>query len=163
MNARPFPSVVPVCHEAVKNAPSGLTARSIADFLGRDYQTLMSELSGQRGHKLGADLLLPIAALTKSPAIMNFLARELSGVFVSVHAEPGQNELVDSLLACVREFGEFAAEVSTDIADGKLPPDQYMRICKEGQEAMSAILQVMELARKAHEHQFGHRSHTAGG
>lgn len=146
-----FPSVVPVCHEAVKNAPSGLTARSIADFLGRDYQTLMSELSRQSGHKLGADLLLPIATLTKSPAIMNFLARELGGVFVAVPLGAGQNELVHSLLASVREFGEFAAEVSTDIADGQLPTNQFSRICKEGQEAMSAILQVMELARKAHE------------
>ena len=170
MPPRCFPSIVPVCHDAAKNAPSGLSIGKIADAMQVNYHTLMSELSGQRGHKLGADHLLPLIQLTQSPDIMNFLARELGGVFALVpgvrQASPerqapqaplDQNLLVDSLLACVREFGEFAAEVSTDIADGKLPRQQFDRILREGQEAMSAILQMMELARKTHEHQYGNR------
>jgi hypothetical protein len=42
-------------------APSGLDARTIAELAGySSYQTMMSELSGQPGHKLGADKLLPL-------------------------------------------------------------------------------------------------------
>ena len=54
------PSIVAVLHELVKKAPSGLTASTIASLVGRDYQTLMSELSRQPAHKLGADLVLPL-------------------------------------------------------------------------------------------------------
>lgn len=151
MPVLPTPSLAAVCHGAVKNAPSGLTASSIAELIGRDYNTLMSELSGQKGHKFGADLVLPVLRVTGSLAPMNFLARELGGVFICIPHTVGQNALVNSLLASVREFGEFAAETSADIADGKLPADQYTRICKEGQEAASAILKVMELARLAFE------------
>ncbi len=157
-----FPPVSPICLEAVKHAPSGLNAATIADLLGRNYNTLMSELGSQPGHKLGADLILPIASLTRSQAIMNFLARELGGVYVSVPALAGKNELVDSLLASVKEFGDFAAEAGQGIADGVLASEEYLRICKEGQEAMSAILQVMELARKAHENKSGQRSPSRG-
>ena len=153
MSTLPTPSLTAVCHAAVKNAPSGLGTKTIADLLGRDYNTMMSELSRQSGHKFGADLVLPVMQITGSLAPMNFLARQLGGVFICLPHEAGQNALVDSLLTCVREFGEFAAEAAADIADGNLPADQYMRICKEGQEAATAIMKVMELARLAYEAQ----------
>jgi len=151
MRPAAFPPISPVCLEAVKRAPSGLNAQTIADFMGRKYHTLMSELSSQPGHKLGADMLLPIASLTGSTAIMNFLARELGGVYVSIPSHVGRSDLVDALLACVKKFGEFVVEAGEGIAHGEIASDEYLRISKEGQEAMSAILKVMELVRVAHE------------
>ncbi len=82
-----FPSLTAVLHELVKHAPSELTARTIAELAGKDYNTLMSELSRQPGHKLGADLLLPLMELTGSDAPLNFLARERGGVFVPMRPD----------------------------------------------------------------------------
>lgn len=153
-----YPSLAAVCHAVVKSAPSRLDARTIASLLGMEYATLMGQLSGHERHKLGADLLLPLMELTGSDEPMHFLARERGGIYVSIpdHAAE-KNELIDALCKSAQEFGEYAAETAKDIADGVLPRDQFERIQKEGQEALSAILKVMELARKLHEQQYGDR------
>lgn len=161
--SRPVPSLTAVLHEAVKDAPSGLTAASIAELAGRDYSTLMSELSRQRGHKLGADLLLPLMELTGSDAPLNFLARERGGVFVPMRPDATAADLGPAILQSVREFGEYAAEAAQDIADGKIPADQLQRILKEGQEAATAIVTFMELARAVHQRQYGPRRASPGG
>ena len=158
-----FPSLTAVLHELVKHAPSELTARTIAELAGKDYNTLMSELSRQPGHKLGADLLLPLMELTGSDAPLNFLARERGGVFVPMRPEATAADLGPAILKSVREFGEYAAEAAQDIADGKIPADQLQRILKEGQEAATAIVTFMELARAVHQRQYGPRRASPGG
>ena len=154
---KPFPSLVAVAHQMVLRAPSGLDARTIADVAGySNYNTMMSEISRQPGHKLGADMLLPLMDAADSNAPVEFLARERGGVFLAL-PEPAQGggELVSSLAASIREFGEFAAEAAADIADGDLPRVQLDRITKEGQEAVEAIMAMMRLARVTHEAQYG--------
>ena len=158
-----FPSLTAVLHELVKHAPSELTARTIAELAGKDYNPLMSELSRQPGHKLGADLLLPLMELTGSDAPLNFLARERGGVFVPMRPDATAADLGPAILKSVREFGEYAAEAAQDIADGKIPADQLQRILKEGQEAAVAIVTFMELARAVHQRQYGSRRASPGG
>lgn len=157
-----YPSLTAVLHELVKRAPSGLTARSVAELLGRDYNTLMSELSGQPGHKLGADLILPLMELTGSDAPLNFLARERGGVFVPVRPNNSAADLASAILASVKEFGDYAAESAQDVADGKIPAEQLSRILKEGQEAATAIVAFMRLARMVHQRQNRRRDSPAG-
>ena len=161
MSAADFPSLTAILHELVKLAPSELTASTIAELLGKDYNTLMSELSRQPGHKLGADFLLPLMELTGSDAPLNFLARERGGVFVPVRSDATVAELGPAILSSVKEFGDYAAEAARDIADGNIPADQLERILKEGQEAASAIVTFMELARAVHQRQCGSRSSEA--
>lgn len=163
MSAPAYPSLTAILHEMVKHAPSGLTARTIADLLGKDYQTLMSELSRQPGHKLGADLLLPLMDLTGSDAPLNFLARERGGVFVPVPPNNNAADLAPAILASVKEFGEYAAEAARDIADGHIPAPRLARILKEGQEAATAIVTFMEMARAVHQRQYGSRRSSPGG
>lgn len=197
MSAPAYPSLTAILHEMVKHAPSGLTARTIADLLGKDYQTLMSELSRQPGHKLGADLLLPLMDLTGSDAPLNFLARERGGVFVPVPPNNNAADLAPAILASVKEFGEFTAEAAggalctapgaksadergfaaehlsranerikaaaQDIADGHIPAPRLARILKEGQEAATAIVTFMEMARAVHQRQYGSRRSSPGG
>ncbi len=158
-----FPSLTAVLHELVKHAPSELTARTIAELAGKDYNTLMSELSRQPGHKLGADLLLPLMELTGSDAPLNFLARERGGVFVPMRPDATAADLGPAILKSVKEFGEYAAEAAQDIADGKIPADQLQRILKEGQEAAAAIVTFMELSRAVHQRQYGSRRASPGG
>lgn len=69
-----------LCQHAVKYAPNGISAEAVADALGMRYATLMSQLSAQPGHKLGADIVLPVMQLTGSTAPMHHLARQGGGV-----------------------------------------------------------------------------------
>lgn len=88
---KPFPSAAAVMHQAVLRAPSGLDTRTIAEVAGyTNYNTMMSELSRQPGHKLGADMLLPLMDAAGSNAPVEFLARERGGVFL-VLPEAAQN------------------------------------------------------------------------
>ena len=74
------PSLTAVLHEDFKNPPSGLTGYVIADLVGKNYQTLMNELSRQYGHNLGADLVCPLMRKISSVRALDFLAREMNGV-----------------------------------------------------------------------------------
>lgn len=150
-----FPSLSRVCHQVVKSAPSQLDAATIADVLEKPYATLMSELSGQPGHKFGADLLLPLMDACDSDLPLTFLARQRGGVYIPLpKAAENPAPLMRQLAASVKEFGEFAAETAKDISDGDIPKDQLDRIIKEGHEAVEAILGMITLARKTHEEQY---------
>lgn len=141
-----------ICQAAAKNAPNGLSAEQIADLVGCSYATLMSELSGQPGHKLGAERMLALMKTTGSVAPIQFMARELGGVFVEMpQCGAGCHEITRSLLESIREFGEFASEVGKSLEDGTITPEELARISKEGQEALAAILRVMTLAREKQE------------
>ena len=149
-----FPSLRKQVHASVLGC-STLDGRGIAGRLGVNYQTFMSNVSGQPKHKLDADWLLPIMAATGSVEPLQFMAREMGGVFVRVRPCSGTGDLMDTLISSVKEFGEYAAEGAADIADGKLPRDQRDRILKEGQEALSAIAAMMQMARDVHAEQYG--------
>ena len=60
----PDPSLSAVCHAIVKRAPSRVPAETIANLLGyKTYFTMMSELSGQPGHKLGANMSMSFVTM----------------------------------------------------------------------------------------------------
>ncbi len=148
-------TITSILHQAVKD--SDLTIKEIAVRLGKPYHTLMSELSGQEGHKLGVEFLLPIMELTKCNEPMNYLARGLGGTFIMVDGEgTSENVLTKSLVSSVKEFGEFASECASNIADGIICQGDIKRIEKEGQEALNAIMQLMQLAKDLHLEQYGH-------
>lgn len=141
-----------ICQAAAKNAPNGLSAEQIADILGCSYATLMSELSGQPGHKLGAERMLGLMKASCSVAPMQHMARELGGVFVELpRGALAGHEITRSLLDSIREFGEFMAAVGKSLEDGTITAEELARINSEGQEALSAILRVMRLAREKRE------------
>ena len=148
-------SITSILHQEVKS--SSLSVKEIAASLEKPYHTLMSELSGQEGHKLGVEFLLPIMKLTKSNEAMNYLARELGGTFIMVGLEgKSENALSMSLVSSVKEFGEFVSECAGNIEDGIICQGDIKRIEKEGQEALNAIMQLMQLAKDLHTEQYGH-------
>jgi hypothetical protein len=154
---REYPSLTAVCHQMALRAPSGLTAHSLAELCGySNYNTFMSEISGQPGHKLGADKLLPLMDVCGSDAPLEFLARERGGVFIRTpEAAEGGGELARTLAASVKEFGEFMQQTAVSISDGRIPRDQLDRINKEGMEAVESIMAMLKLARVTHEAQYG--------
>ena len=100
-----FPSLRKQVHASVLGC-STLDGRGIAGRLGVNYQTFMSNVSGQPKHKLDADWLLPIMAATGSVEPLQFMAREMGGVFVRVRPCSGTGDLMDTLISSVKEFGE---------------------------------------------------------
>ena len=114
-----------LCQHAVKYAPNGISAEAVADALGMRYATLMSQLSAQPGHKLGAEIVLPIMQVTGSAAPMHHLARQMGGVYVELPpVSPGGHEVTASLVESVRQFGEFAAQVAQSLDDGIITAEE---------------------------------------
>lgn len=140
------PSIVAVLHELVKKAPSGLTARTIASLLGRDYQTLMSELSRQPGHKLGADLALPLMKLTGSDLPLDVMAEARGGFFVRLPESEGEEHAVHrQCMAAVREFGELMQTVANALEDGTITQAERRAIAEVGYTATTGILTLLRV------------------
>ena len=142
-----YPSLSAVLHAVVKKAPSGLTAETLCNLLGyKKYNTMMSELSDQPGHKLGANMVLPIMDLANSDEPLHFLARERGGVFVKLPQVSGDGGPVQlAALKAVEEFGELMAEVGGGLASGDLSRDECDRITREGQDAVTAVMCLLKL------------------
>lgn len=144
------PSIVAICHELVKKPPNGLDAATIADLVGyASYNTMMSELSRQRGHKFGADYILPVCVATGSNLPVKAMCRALNAAFIPLKHNP-QDALpvgfIQTLSITVRDFGEFAAEAADDIADGKIQRNELPRIRQRAHEAIEAILLMVRIA-----------------
>ena len=152
------PSLTRVMHTVFLSPPSGLDSETMAGLVNKPYSTLMSELSGQQGHKLGMDLLIPLCRVTGSDEPMKFLARQMGGVFLHM-PEPaeGASELMTGLAKTIKECSEFFSEAAKNIADGVISRDELDRLNKEGTEAIEAILQLQKLARITHQAQQGQK------
>ncbi len=109
-----YPSLTAVLHSLVLSRPNGLDAETVAGIVGRNYQTMMSELSGQQGHKLGADLVLPLCAVTGSAEPLHFLARELGGLVVYRLPQKGVagNLLDPKIIEAVNRFGRLLSSLA---------------------------------------------------
>jgi hypothetical protein len=139
-----YPSLAEVLRQTVKRSASGIPAETVADLLGKPYATLMSELSGQPGHKLGADLVLPLMEITGSDAALHFLAREMGGAFVRLpQAAPGAEPVQRQCLIAVREFGELVGRTAQALADDRLTAQERREILREGHEAVTAIMALL--------------------
>lgn len=150
------PSLTAVVHAAVKNAPSGLDARTVSDMAGKPYQTLMSELSRQEGHKLGADLLLPLMEASGSTAPLEFLARQMGGAFIPLPSvDSCDSELVKCLANSMKEASEFFAVYAENLADGVITAKELSNMEKEADEAIESILSIKKMARAEHEKKCG--------
>lgn len=152
-----YPSIVAVVHQMILNAPSGLATTDVAIFAGyTKYNTLMSEASRQPGHKLGVDMLLPLMDVCESDAPVISLARERGGVFLKLQ-QPAAcgGELVESLAKTIKEFGEYAASAAERIADGDVDPEEIVKIDRETNDVVTAILSFRKLARATHEAKYG--------
>ena len=154
MKCPPYPSLTAVVHGMVKAAPSGLDARTVADLGGKPCATRMSELSQQPGHKLGAELLLPLMDVCESDLPLVFLARQRGGAFVPLRLpDDGPVQLVTGLSVSIREFGEFAVAAAEQIADGKITAEELQEMRRLSHEAVEAIMQLVALAGEVHDRQ----------
>lgn len=143
-------SIAAVCHEAVKRAPSGLSAEAVADLIGVRYKTLMSDLSRHDGHKPDMDLLPHIISATGSDAPLRALARECGCLFVRVpEAAECAHPLTLQLVDTVKEFGDLMSAMGEALADGRIEQAEARRIARDGHDVMAAVVAVIRLAERA--------------
>ena len=161
-------SIAAVCHEAVKRAPSGLSAEAVADLIGVRYKTLMSDLSRHDGHKPDMDLLphiisatgiaagraddmrQQIISATGSDAPLRALARECGCLFVRVpEAAECAHPLTLQLVDTVKEFGDLMSTMGEALADGRIEQAEARRIARDGHDVMAAVVAVIRLAERA--------------
>lgn len=138
-----------ICHAAVKYAPSGLCAEAIADILGVNYKTMMSELAGAERHKFDANLLVPLIRATGSDAPLKAIGRACGCVFFRLPgAEEGESPLTLTLAQSITKFGQMLSALGDAMDDGVISRVEAERINTEGHEALQAIIQVLKVAEK---------------
>ena len=144
-----------VLHSLVKASPQG--AAMVAEIGGYKYTVLMNQLVKNGDHKLDADDVIPLALLTRPDVVGRYVAGKLGGLFVPLPDEEVQveSELMRSLAATIREFGELASTSADGFADGLVDAGELEAIGNKADAAMEAILQMKGLARQAHQEQFG--------
>lgn len=148
-----YPSVRAVAHQMVLRAPSGLSAKVLWELVGyTNYNTMMSELSAQDKHKLGADMLLPLMDVCDSNAPVEFLAEERGGVFVKLSpVQTPTKSMTIQLASTVKECGEAAASGAAHIISGKVTKAQFAAFKKENREAIAALLALEFMMEQASE------------
>jgi hypothetical protein len=135
------PSLTSVLQVAVKRAPNGHSSEQVADMLERRYTTLMNELAQQPGHKLGADLVLPIMEATGSLKPLHFLARQMGGTFVRLPlVDTPVAEATQQTIAAMRDFSELLTAVTEALKDGRVTLGELELIGAKGDKAVRAIL-----------------------
>ncbi|WP_051249732.1 phage regulatory CII family protein [Maridesulfovibrio zosterae] len=120
---------------------SDIGAREVAAIVDKKYHVLMNELNSENtSHKLGAELLVPLMKACSSDSPMQLLAADMRGLFIKIPDGNGSNA---SLIKAVKEFGELIAVYGETIERGNLNDNDKKRIRKEGQEAMTAIQELL--------------------
>lgn len=147
----PEPLLSALFRQLVKAAPSGLSAEQIASLLGMPYATLMSELSGQPRHKLGADLIPRLMDLTGSDLPLVELAKYRGGLFVKLPTEEcaSVEPLALQMVQTIADFSRFLETLTDSIRDGIITQDERMRITNDGNRTLSAILALQQLVEQA--------------
>lgn len=120
---------------------SNIGAREVAVIVDKKYHVLLNELNSENtSHKLGAELLVPLMKACGSDVPMHLLAADMNGLFIKIPEENCSNA---SLVKVVKEFGELIAVYGEAIERGNLNDNDKKLIRKEGQEAMTAIQELL--------------------
>ncbi|MDL2279045.1 transcriptional regulator [Desulfovibrio sp. OttesenSCG-928-G11] len=138
-------SLTAVLHQLVLD--HDLDARTIARLVGyKSYQTMMSELSRQPLHKLGADKILPMIDVMDSDYPVEWLAEQRSGVFVRLPKVTGSLKSAEQqCFRTIKEFADVVQTVGQALADGKVNPDELAKTRKETWESIQAHLMLLKI------------------
>jgi len=139
-------SLPDLLHRLVLRAPSGKPAKAVAEEVGKPYHVLMQELNPDvASHKLGAELLIPLMAVTGSDAPLHYLARARGGVFIRLPeaAAPGTRPLQEKAMRACKEFGELMGELGERLGDGVICAKDRRALAVCGQEAVTALMALL--------------------
>lgn len=142
--SRENPAIASLCHELVKHAPCGLSAEQIADCLGKNYNTLMGELSPLRTtHKFDVDMLVPLMRVVNSATPLDHMARAMGGVYVNLAPSPSAHPLHQQCMASVQSFGDMMVGTAKALDDDIITSEERQELARLGYAAVSDILSLL--------------------
>lgn len=132
---------------AVKQWPHGTAA--LAARLGIGVSSLLHKVSPTypTAH-VSPEEMLDIMEVTGDHGAMHALAGHLGYVLLPAPQCADGSEPIAALAETVREFGEFVANASQALADGRVTDNERQRIEREGADALAAIERLMALAQR---------------
>lgn len=136
-----YPSLKAVIHAVVKNAP--VPADTVASIIGKNYFTMMSELSRHDAHKLDADLVLPIMRVTGSVEPLRFLSLQMGGIFLPMPDAVGTSSVSKHCMVALEAFGQLMRELGDALEDGVLTDAEGEQVCKAGYDLQERVAALM--------------------
>lgn len=124
---------------------SVLSVPQIAARLGVSPVTLYKWGEPSARHQFPARLVGPLTRVQGDLLLVERIAQDSGCVAVPVNVR-GQS--LETVSRCVKEFGEFIAEVGTALDDGELTRDEAERIVREGYEMVAAGMAIVREAER---------------
>lgn len=132
---------------AVKTFPMGTGA--LAARMGLAVSSLLHKVSPTYATAhVSPEEMAEIMEVTGDHGALHALAGRLGYVLMPAPGAEFGDTSMEALAATVAEFGQFVAEASRGLADGKVSDNERMRIEREGADALAAIERLIALAAK---------------
>jgi len=118
--------------------------KALCDELNKAESTLRNELTQQEGYKLGLRTSIQIMKKTGDLTALDRIEGLFNRVAFSLpEPEPKNMATVMELVSSIsKEFGEYVQEHAKVILDGKVDPDEAVRVGKELTDLLEAVLQA---------------------
>lgn len=135
---------------AVKQWPHGTAA--LAARMGLGVSSLLHKVSPTypTAHA-SPEEAVEIMEVTGDHGALHAMAARLGYVLLPTPAVDVTHAPIAALADSVREFGEFVAEASTALADGRVSDNERRRIESEGAQALAAIERLLSIAQQLNE------------
>jgi hypothetical protein len=131
--------------DAISSNPLRLKGEAIALRMGVSTARLYGW--GEHGQKdIPLWRLIQFVTITGALAPLAAVARMCSCVVMPIPGVAG-NENESAAVAVLKEFSDLMQEHAADMADGKISSAELARIEREGNEAMRAVVRLIEAAR----------------
>lgn len=115
---------------------------ALAEYLGISAHSLAHKVSpNYPSAHCSPDELVRICEVTGDLGALQAQAQALGQVLMPLPASgaAGGDDLARKLAASCKEFGDFVSEISADLSDGKVTPNELARIEREAGELIGAV------------------------
>lgn len=150
-------NITAALYRAAHNYPCGVAV--LAGFLGCSEHSLQHKVSpSYPGAHCSPEELVTICEVTGDLGPLQAQAARLGQMLLPMPSVAGMDgDLALQLASACKEFGEMVTEISADLADGKVTPNEQRRIEREAAELIASIHALLgytaglaEFAKPAH-------------
>ena len=142
-------AILDAAYRVVHRYPGG--ADSLAPRLtSKSSTTLCHEVKGTGTAKFGLLTAVEVTDFSGDLGILQAWATHAGQMLLPLPSLPGteDDDCMQRLAASAKEFGEFMAEVSTTLADGKVSDNELARIEREAGEMFATVRATLEVLRQ---------------
>lgn len=133
-------------YRAAHGFPHGMA--NLAGFLGISEHSLQHKVSPTYpGAHCSPEEVVRICEVTGDLGPLQAMASRLGQMVTPIPAAAGvDGDLARKLADTCKEFGEFVTEISGDLADGRVTPNEMQRIEREAGELIGAVHMLLSHA-----------------